>query len=279
MAELHSNLYIHHDDKDIHTMLSSLFQSTTDSSRPDKEKSEDPLKIVSNSLLPGSAEKLALTFIETVKTSHGDPWIELRAESKETISGYCCYHFIHGYSGEELIPTIVNFIGEIASDADVRAWTVGDDDPWELLCRLQSGQVVSKEYEPEPEERDKENLPDEYVWWHEGLPSEIVEGLINEWKGIDDEEWEEEFSLESEEAPEDLPTIKILKGKVWGSPRTESGLILKVNSYNGYYAVLEDMSQVKRGDTVKVKIVSTDKEKELLICDLIERIPEQEKSR
>lgn len=71
----------------------------------------------------------------------------------------------------------------------------------------------------------------------------------------------------------------ILYGKVFKTNRTESGSIIKQSEYDWpenheyFDAILEDMSQVQRGDIVKIKTVGVDQDNELLICHLIERTP------
>jgi len=74
---------------------------------------------------------------------------------------------------------------------------------------------------------------------------------------------------------------KILKGKVWKTNKTESGLMIKIDrsydeiyeKYGTFRAILEDMSQIKHGDFVKVVAKSYDSENEVLICTLKDRKP------
>jgi hypothetical protein len=41
--------------------------------------------------------------------------------------------------------------------------------------------VVSNNYAPDYDEIKADELPEVYRWWHEGLPSEIKDGFINDW--------------------------------------------------------------------------------------------------
>ena len=74
---------------------------------------------------------------------------------------------------------------------------------------------------------------------------------------------------------------KVLSGKVWKTNRTESGLIIKDSEYSwpdshsDYDAILEDMSQVNRGDKVKIKTIAINEEEDLLVCELISRTPKE----
>jgi hypothetical protein len=204
MAENHSNVYIAHTDASTQKKLSSIFQTLNDIPRPDLKKIEETLILSSEDLLTVSGSKFALELIHSVKNNDGIPANDLRAESKQEINGYCSYHFVHGENGEKIITAIIQFIGDIAPKADVRAWLVGDDDPWEVLFRYESGAVNSKKYEPSIEERNMESLPSEYVWWHKDLPSEISEGFINEWKSLEDDEWEKEWIIQED-------TISVVK--------------------------------------------------------------------
>ena len=83
----------------------------------------------------------------------------------------------------------------LAPETNIRAWTYGDDDPWEIIYGYKEGQLFSQYFEPEmddyldeEEELTNAELPDVYKWWHKDLPAEIKEGFINDW--ID--EWEAE---------------------------------------------------------------------------------------
>jgi len=48
---------------------------------------------------------------------------------------------VHGSSGLETIEAVIQFIGQIAPGADVRAWLVGDDNPWEMMFRSEAGEL------------------------------------------------------------------------------------------------------------------------------------------
>jgi hypothetical protein len=84
------------------------------------------------------------------------------------------------------------------------------------------------------------------------------------------------------EKPKPKPKLgKTIQGKVWKTDRTESGLIIKDSAYKWhdsyfhYDAILEDMSQVQRGDKVQVKTIGIDEENMMLICDLVKRTPKE----
>ncbi len=84
------------------------------------------------------------------------------------------------------------------------------------------------------------------------------------------------------EKPKPKPKLgKTIRGKVWKTDRTESGLIIKKSTYKWpdsyfhYDAIMEDMSQIQRGDKVQVKTIGIDEENMLLICDLVKRMPKE----
>ena len=74
---------------------------------------------------------------------------------------------------------------------------------------------------------------------------------------------------------------KKLSGKVWKSPRTESGLVVKDSDYrwpdshDDYDVLLTDMSKVFRGDKVTFKTIDIDQENDLIIGELISVIPKE----
>lgn len=94
---------------------------------------------------------------------------------------------------------------------------------------------------------------------------------------IEDNEFKKLVSEKANEAKQELG--QILCGKVFKTNRTESGLIIKQSEHDwpenfAYFdAILEDMSQVQRGDKVKIETIDVEQDNELIICHLIERTP------
>jgi hypothetical protein len=175
-----------------------LFHTLNDDPDTKEVNIEQALIDVGKDLCPHEGDSSARELINIINDLNGDPAHDLRAESRDMIANYCRYHFVHGGVAEKIITAIVQFIGTVAPEVDVRAWLVGDDDPWEVLFRFEAGKVICKEYEPTIEQRSEKTLPTEYKWWHKNMPLEISEGLINEWKSISDDVWEEEWGVQEE---------------------------------------------------------------------------------
>lgn len=274
--ELHAHVFVKHADKKVHQLLSTLFTPPKTENQASTQTVEQSLRRVSLALSPANGEALCIRLFDTVKQTGSKPTVDLKAEDKWEIAGYHVYFFVHGGDGDAIVEAIITFIGELVPEVDVRAWLQGDDDPWEVFFRYIESQTAYKEYEPDAVERARE-LPKEYVWFHDELPTEISFGIINEWKAMSDEEWIEEGILVDEEPVKKMPKPGKVTGQVWKTTRTESGLIIKNKGWPGrftsYDAILDDMSQVKHGDTVKVQIQSVDEDNRLLNCTLVERLP------
>ena len=272
--ELHTDVFVKHADKDIHESLSLVFQTANSVNGASAESAEAFLKRSSLSLSPIDGELLAEALFKTIVESGGELSVDLKAESREEVAGYHVYHFVHGSCGDRIVEALLTFISKVAPGVDARACLEGDDDPWEIFYRNEGTRITQKHYEPAHEERANKKLPPEYVWWHEGMPSEVSQGIINTWKAIGDEEWLEDHHEEPDESLSVLPKYRIVTGKVWKTNRTESGLIIKWHAgwpscFDIYDAILDDMSNIKHGDYVEAEVQSIDEENRLLNCTLV----------
>ena len=187
MAELNSHVYVKAPDSIDRNLLESVFESFGKHG-VSAEKIEEDLISAARSLNKSQGEKIAEVLIASVKESYGIIEHDLYAGLDE-VEGFQRFHFVHGSTGHELIPAIVLFFGSLLTNADVRAYLEGDDDPWEMFYLYEDNKVVEKDYEPIHSERDDKELPEVYLWWHRDL-SEISEGFINKWKAVADDEWE-----------------------------------------------------------------------------------------
>jgi len=191
MAEHSTNLYIGHSDPDILQRLEPIIQLF-------KNQGVDSETIQSNFISESKyfdgnhGSELAIKLFEDVKSAYGDASVDLDAHIT-TVAGYHKLHFVHGSSGVEVVEAIISFLGNLIPNVDARANLQGDDDPWEVFYRFEQAGVTSKHYEPLQEQRANDALPEVYVWWHSGLPGEISEGFINQWKAISDDDWEDVF--------------------------------------------------------------------------------------
>ncbi|MBU2714219.1 hypothetical protein [Zooshikella harenae] len=182
MAELHTNLYIKHHDQELNAKLTKVFKTINDKPEPNFKKTKENLLNDALAVSPDNAKELVKSLLKSVKKVYGSPSGYLVAESRQQIGDYHSYHFVHGRSGIDIIRKIIWFLGKLAPGIDVRACLVGDDDPWEIFYRFENGEVVNEYYEPDYDEAKEDTLPEVYQWWHEGLPSRIKDGFINEWK-------------------------------------------------------------------------------------------------
>jgi len=189
MSELHTNLYIKHAEPEVNEKLGSIFKTINDKPKPDYSKIEELIKSEAITINPEKGDELASRLLEEVKSDYGTPTEDLVAESRGQIEGYYRLHFVHGGSGTDYMKSIIEFLGNLSPDVDVRACLVGDDDPWEIFYKFEQGEVIEHYYEPDYDEAQEGELPELYTWWHEGLPSTIKDGFINEWL---EEECEEE---------------------------------------------------------------------------------------
>jgi len=192
MAELHTNIYVKNPLQDIHSVLTELFLIFRGA------ESEIETKLLNSAVRvsPNHGETLLKNLLQTIEKLPGTLSSNLIPESKDVVEGYHCWHFVHGGWGDEVIPAIIKFFKALAPDSDIRAWTYGDDDPWEIIYGYKDSQLVEHYYEPDMDEYcdfDEDELstiefPDTYTWWHEGLSPNIKEGFIHEWI----REWQEE---------------------------------------------------------------------------------------
>ncbi len=112
------------------------------------------------------------------------------------------------------------------------------------------------------------------IWsYPDGASSENSQGIINSWKATDDKNWHEDDYAESDdelELIEDLiPKNREITVKAERSSITESSLYF--HTYWGGEIILDDMSQVRHGDFVKMKVESIQVKPLQFSCTFIER--------
>lgn len=200
MAELHSNLFFKHKDKTIHNLFCSLVEicDLNHINKIDNE-SEQLTKFIDicTQINPDQGASLAKDFIK-YNDGYGSE------STWEADEGYQGAHFVDGSSGDDNIGDLVFFFYSLSNDLHVQAWGCGDDDPWEFWFKVEDGELVRKDDEPEygepftgtayDEEGDSEevDLKPIYDWWHKDLPDGIKQGFCNEDEDDEEEEEEEE---------------------------------------------------------------------------------------
>jgi len=181
MAELHTSVYFKHPSSETNSQLKDIFQSINDSPSPDPNLIEENIVNIAKSVNVDNGESLAKNLYNSIDIKE-----DLLAESRDIESGYYTAYFVHGSEGEEIIESIIDFFGKLCPEIDARACLAGDDDPWEIFYRWETGKVKKEYFEPDDESIEGGEFPDIYKWWHEGLPEEIKDGFLNEW--ADDED-------------------------------------------------------------------------------------------
>lgn len=168
------------DDK-LQEKLMKLVDSWGTADICNKENFSKALLEIARNINPELAEGAVKCFFSALEAAYSEPR-DLRAECTGHIADYCYFNYTHGSNGIEIVEAILQFLLDLIPDLDVRAYMHGDDDPWERFYRSDSGLVRSTDYEPSFAETEEDELPDEYGWWHAGLPAEIKAGFIHLWK-------------------------------------------------------------------------------------------------
>ena len=167
--ELSTRIYYYHPDQEIMAQLKTLFT----------EVHGDEARFISmaQALNVELGQDLAQGLIDSVDSLEYD----VDAEALETIAGYHVCYFTHGSDGDECIAQILFFLKSLIPDLHVQAWGCGDEDPWEFWYKFEGDDLLREDDEPlnDPDE-DEEIKASIYAWWHEGLPSEIRVGYLNE---------------------------------------------------------------------------------------------------
>ncbi len=183
--ELSANIFLHHQDKKAQQKLESLINNWATTEICKQENFNDLLLEEAKNITPDLAEGAVKRFFSALEESYSE-LRDLRSERTGHIADYYYFNYTHGSNGIEIIEAILQFLLDLVPDLDARAYLCGDDDPWERFYRSDSGIVRSTDYEPsfEEAEENEDELPDEYEWWHENLPTEIKAGFIHLWKQL-----------------------------------------------------------------------------------------------
>lgn len=179
--ELSTNIFLHHQDKKAQQKLENLINSWANTEICKQANFNEHLFEDAKNIAPSLAEGAVKRFFLALQEANFEPR-DLHTERTGHIADYYYFNYTHGSNGIEIVEAILQFLLDLAPALDIRAYLRGDDDPWERFYRCESGIVRSTDYEPSFEEAEDDELPDEYQWWHEGLPTEIKAGFIHSWK-------------------------------------------------------------------------------------------------
>lgn len=179
--EIATNIFLKHNNKKYQNKLESVINLLRTAKSSEQESVKDLLLEEINNIAPDIAEDAVNRFFLALEEASFEPR-DLHTERTGYIADYYYFNYTHGSNGIEIVEAILQFLLDLAPALDIRAYLRGDDDPWERFYRCESGIVRSTDYEPSFEEAEDDELPDEYEWWHEGLPTEIKAGFIHSWK-------------------------------------------------------------------------------------------------
>ena len=181
MAEIYVNVYFQHQDWETHKKLVQLFELGDPNN--DDEAREAFIGIATE-VNPEKGEGIAKAFLTDIDSKIHEMF---GFEDVENIAGYCCAGGTHGGGGDRFAARCVKLLYHLSPGIDARAWGMGDDDPWEFWFKHEDGHLVRHDAEPFDgyDARIRSTI---YRWWHEGLPAEIKEGMLNDDDGCDDED-------------------------------------------------------------------------------------------
>nr|WP_298147171.1 hypothetical protein [uncultured Pseudomonas sp.] len=178
MSEQTTRLYIKHPDQEIQKKLYTIFKTINDEQKPSGEETEKDLLACALEISPANANKAYSQLLKNICDAFGKPSDDLIAEAKGATAGYNTFRFVHGSVGLDVIRSILEFLFELSPEIDARACLRGDDEPCEFFFKIDNGKVLDQYYEPDDGYEDEGEMPHAYIWWHEGLPEEINEGLL-----------------------------------------------------------------------------------------------------
>ena len=180
MSENTTRLYIKHPSQEINKIIHSIFKTINDEPKPNYDEVEKDLLACALEISPSKGNEAYSRFIKKINDAFVKPSDDLVAEAKGTVAGYNVFRFVHGNSGFETIKLILEFLFELSPEIDARACLRGDDEPCEFFFKVENGRALQQYYEPDDgyEDEGESGMPHAYIWWNEGLPEEINEGLL-----------------------------------------------------------------------------------------------------
>ena len=182
---------------------------------------------ISLAINPENGESLANNLL----SYFGDNVIEeFTSESLTQRYGYCISHWVSGGDGDEIQERLIRYLYALCPKIHAQSWGCGDDGPWEYWVKYEGEQLIRHDDEPF-QGKDKVIQGTIYRWWHQDMPSDIQEGMLNwdnhdeyvcvdEGDEVSDDEYEEwlvnsfKRAVESEEREDiDQKESRLLEGK------------------------------------------------------------------
>ncbi len=181
MAEIYVSVYFQHQDPETHGKLVQLFE-TGDPNGDDA--SRQAFVDLATDINAEKGEGIARAFLHDLD---GKIHEMFGFEEVTDIAGYCCAGGTHGGGGDRFAARCVKLLYHLCPGIQALAWGMGDDDPWEFWLKHEDGHLVRHDAEPFDgyDARIRSTI---YRWWHEGLPDEIREGMLNDSDFEDDDD-------------------------------------------------------------------------------------------
>jgi len=173
MAEIYVNVYFRHEEPEKHSKLVQLFE-IEDANGDDA--SHQAFVDLAAEINPEKGEGIAKAFLRDLD---GNIHEMFGFEEVTDLAGYCCAGGTHGGGGDRFAVRCVKLLYHLCPGIRALAWGMGDDDPWEFWLKHEDGHLVR--HDAEPFDGNDESIRGTiYRWWHEGLPDEIREGMLND---------------------------------------------------------------------------------------------------
>lgn len=180
MSEIQVNVYFRHRDADVHGKLVTLFERGAS----ENDASRDAFVDLATEINPEKGEGIAKAFLRDVNEKIHE---HFGFEDVSDIAGFCCANTLCGGAGDRFAARSVKLLYHLCPGIQALAWGMGDDDPWEFWLKHEDGHLVRHDAEPFDgyDNRIRSTI---YRWWHDGLPGEIREGILNDVDMDDDDD-------------------------------------------------------------------------------------------
>lgn len=168
MSEVTMNLYVKHQDRAMHRAIGKLLRALPDD--------EEAMFGAAERLAPGRGVALTQSLLESLDD------LLYGAIGFDDVEGRHGYLFATLASGAEVVEAaqlLVGYFHSLNDGIESLAYVYGDEDPWECWVKIHHGAPFVLECAPYSGD-DAFIVGTVYRWWHEGVPSEIREGMLSE---------------------------------------------------------------------------------------------------
>lgn len=179
--ELHTNIYWNHPDPAIHKAIRDMF-AVADVNSPEcvwtKNEKDAAFIRKARALDAEAGEMVATNLVDRLNTQFAS---DLGSETITEIDGFYRMHMIGDADGDEVAGLLVELLYDLAPGIHAQAWGFADEGNWEFCFKMEDGEIVRKDAEPDPDDgKDSPIYQNFYLWWHAGMPDSVREGVLNE---------------------------------------------------------------------------------------------------